>query len=180
MSSAALTISIIAIVIVFVLAISWERGERRANGPDRSARSPRSGSAYEFMSSPWIATAREEITSALSGRELDVRPFTLSEEFTDPPRHLRHGSETIGFSVRVGQGRVEVGDRPEPAADCRIISDYADALEVARDPDAGSADPAEAERRVAEGRLRIVGDPTRMPPALQQLDVHRLLARFTA
>jgi hypothetical protein len=132
------------------------------------------------MSEPWVAMARREITHALSKRELDVPPFTLSEEFTDPPRHLRRGAGAIGFYVRVGHGTVEVGDRPAPDADCRVISDYSDALAIARDPEAAAADPAEANRRIAEGRVQIEGDPARMPAVLQQLDIHRLLAAHTA
>lgn len=135
--------------------------------------------SYEFMSAPWIDMARRAITEALTGQDLDTEPFTLSEEFTDPPAHLADGAGTIGFFVRVGAGRVDVGRGPAPDADCRIISDYADALAVARDPDAGSADPEEAARRVADGRLRIEGDPGRMPAALQVLDIHRLLALQT-
>jgi len=135
---------------------------------------------YEFMSPSWIAMARREITKALSARNLDVQPFTLSEEFTDPPEHLRREFDTIGFSVRVGEGRVEVGDQPDPDADCRIITDYADALSVARDPEVAAVDPAEAERRIAEGRLRIEGDPARIPAVLQEVDIHRLLVEHTA
>jgi hypothetical protein len=135
---------------------------------------------HEFMSAEWIAMAREEITAVVSARDLDVPEFTLSEEFTNPPEHLRHGADTIGFFVRVGHGRLEVGDRPEPNADYRVISDYADALAIARDPDAAAADPAEAERRVAEGRLRMEGDVSRVLAVLQELDIHRLLASRTA
>lgn len=69
----------------------------------------------EFMSPPWIAMARREITSALEGRDLEIEPFTLSEEFTDPPAHRRDGSDRVGFSARVGAGRVEIGDGPAPA-----------------------------------------------------------------
>lgn len=179
MTSAAWTISLIAIVTALVLAMRWERDARAKRAPlvDRD-NDPRS--THEFMSPPWIAMARDRITAALSDQRLDVTPFTLSEEFTDPPRHLRRGGDTIGFSVRVGEGRVDVGDRPDPDADCRVISDYGDALAIARDPDAGAADPAEADRRLAEGRLRIEGHPDRMPAVLQQLDIHRLLSEHTA
>jgi hypothetical protein len=72
------------------------------------------------MSPSWIETARHEFTKALATQQLDDDPFTLSEEFTDPPAHLRRN-----------------------------------------------------------GRLRIEGDPSRMPPALQQLDIHGLLAAHT-
>jgi hypothetical protein len=135
---------------------------------------------YEFMSPEWISMARSRITDALAATDVTGETFTISEEFENAPRHLRRdGADTIGFSVRVGDGSVEVGDVPEPDADCRIISDYADGLAVARDPDAAATDPAEAQRRIAEGRLRIEGDPSRMPAVLQQLDIHRLLADAT-
>lgn len=180
MNAAAWTISIIAVGIAIVLALRWERGSRAAKAAAGAAGGAASGSSYEFMSVPWIAMARREITNALSQRELAVRPFTLSEEFTDPPQHLARGARTIGFFVRVGEGRVEVGDRPAPDADCRVISDYTDAVALARDRDAATVDPEQAERRIAEGRLRIEGDPARMPEVLQQLDIHRLLAEHTA
>ena len=135
---------------------------------------------HEFMSPAWIAMARDEISRALSGRLVSTQPFSLSEEFTHPPPHLRQDhAETIGFTIRVEKSSVEVSDRPTPNADCRIISRYDDALALGRNPDVAAADPAEAERRIAEGRLRIEGDPSRIPPALQQLDIHRLLAEHT-
>lgn len=135
---------------------------------------------YEFMSPRWIRMARERITEALSGRDLGRGAFTLCEEFTDPPAHLRpEGAETIGFCVRIDDGRVEVLDRPRRDADCRIVSDYGDALAIARDPDAGAADPAEAERRMRAGRLTVEGDPSAMPPALAGADIHRILAAHT-
>lgn len=180
MSTAAWTISVIAIVIAVVLAIRWELWARRTNGERLGTPDEQPHAGHEFMSAKWIAMARSEITAALSSSDLDVPTFTLSEEFTDPPHHLRRGGDTIGFFVRVGDGRVEVGDRPEPNADLRVISDYADALAIARDPDAAAADPAKAERRVVEGRLKVEGDASRMPAILQGLDIHRLLAAQTA
>lgn len=138
------------------------------------------GTPLEFMSARWIEMARREIVEALSDVALDIEPYTLVEEFTDPPPHLGGDAGTIGFSVTVGDGRVEVADTPVADADCRVVSPYADALVVARDPDAASADPAEISRRISDGRLRIEGDPTRMPLQLQQLDIHRLLATHTA
>lgn len=174
MNAAGWTISLIAIAIALVLALRWERATRTGSGAP-----PRAGTT-EFMSPPWVDMARREITAALEGADLGTAPYTLSEEFTDPPAHLGRGGSTIGFSVSVGGGRVQVDGVPRHDADLRIISDYHDALVVARDPDAASTDPAEAERRIAEGRLRIEGDPSTAPPALAQLDIHRLLAAHTA
>lgn len=135
---------------------------------------------HEFMSPAWIAAARQVLTRALSRHVADVNPFTLSEEFDNPPEHLDPDNDgTIGFTVRVGHGEVTVTERPARDADLRVISDYAEALKVARNPNA-PADLAEVERRIAEGRLRIEGDPWRMPAILQQLDLHGLLSGMTA
>ena len=179
MTAAGWTISIIAVVIACALALAWEREGRRKREM-MSTVGERSAVKHEFMSPSWIEMARHEITDALARENLDVEPFTLSEEFTDPPPHLGRGTGSIGFSIRVGRGRVEVRDEPDPAADLRVISDYADAVALARNPDASSNDPQEADRRIDEGRLRIEGDPSQAPPMLLQLDIHRLLAGQTA
>lgn len=136
---------------------------------------------FEFMSPAWIAMAREQILRALAGKDLRAVRFTLCEEFTNPPEHLRPpGARTIGFYVRLRDGRVEVGDRPIGDADCTIISDYADALSVARDPEAAAADPAVMAERMAAGRLRIMGDPSAAPAVLTEVNIHKLLAPYTA
>jgi SCP-2 sterol transfer family protein len=135
----------------------------------------------EFMSPTWIAMAREQIIGVLAGKDLRTIRFTLCEEFTNPPEHLRpSGAQTIGFYVRLGDGQVEVGDRPINDADCTIISDYADALALARDPDAAAADPAVMAERMAAGRLKIIGDLSAAPAVLTELNIHKLLAPHTA
>jgi hypothetical protein len=124
--------------------------------------------------------AREQILRALEGKDLRNVRFTLCEEFTNPPEHLRpSGAGTIGFYVRLSDGTVEVGDRPIGDADCTIISDYADALSIARDPEAGAADPAVMEARMAAGRLEIAGEPSAAPAVLAELNIHKLLAPHT-
>lgn len=160
MNAAAWTIMAIAIATILVIAIRSELDSRRTKTANPRRGDDEAKFNHEFMSPAWIAMAEREITNALAESDLDdVEPFTLSEEFTNPPRHLRRDGDTIGFFVRVAHGSVEVGNRPDPNAECRVISDYVDALEIARDPESGSADPAEAERRITEGRLRIEGDP---------------------
>ena len=136
---------------------------------------------FEFMSPAWIAMAREQILRVLNGKDLRTVRFTLCEEFTNPPEHLRPSdAQTIGFYVRLYDGRVEVGDRPIQDADCTIVSDYADALSVARDPEAAAADPAVMAKRLAAGRLKIIGDLSAAPAALAELNIHKLLAPHTA
>jgi hypothetical protein len=133
------------------------------------------------MSSDWIEMARREITQLLSDKDLAGIEFTLCEEFTQPPSDLRpEGAATIGFYVRVTNGRVEVGDRPVDNADLKIVSKYDDALAIARDPDAPAAQPSAIQERIAAGTLKIEGDPSNAPAILQEIDVHRLLASRTA
>lgn len=138
---------------------------------------------FEFMSPGWIAAARERILSALVGKDLILggMKYTLCEKFTNPPAHLRRpGSDSIGFCVRLSDGHVEVEDQLADDANCTIISDYTDALAVARDPDAAAADPSVMAERVATGRLKIIGDPSAAPAVLTELDIHKLLACHTA
>lgn len=133
------------------------------------------------MSPAWIEMAREQITRVLAGTDLGGINFTLCEEFTSPPDDLRReGASTIGFALRVVDGRVEVGDRPTDDCDFRIVSDYEDALAIARDPDAPAAQPNMMEERMAEGRLKILGNPADVPPILAGLDIHRLLSSRTS
>ena len=75
--------------------------------------------------------------------------------------------------------RVEVEAQPTHDCDFRVVSDYADALAIARDPDAPVAQPSMMEQRMAEGRLKIVGDPADVPATLAGLDIHRLLSSRT-
>jgi hypothetical protein len=132
------------------------------------------------MSPAWIVMAREQITAALAGVDLGSVEFTLCEEFTNPPSDLRReGDATIGFSVHISDGRAEVGDHPIDDADFKVVSDYEDALAIARDPDAPAAQPELVQARLAEGRLAIVGNPSDVPTALADLDIHRLLSSRT-
>jgi hypothetical protein len=136
---------------------------------------------FEFMSPEWIAMARERIVNALAAADLGHARFTLCEEFTNPPAHLRREEEdTIGFCVRIDRGVVDVVDRPTSRADVIITSDYADALAIARDPEVAGADPAVMAERIADGRLTIEGDPSTAPAALRELDLHKMLAVHTA
>jgi hypothetical protein len=136
---------------------------------------------FEFMSPGWIEMARRHITQALGTKDLRGLNYSLCEEFTNPPEHLRReGEGTVGFYVRVEKGDIEVGDHPIDDADLKVVTEYTDALDVARDPDAPAADPKVVQERIAAGRLTIVGDPSGMPTELVEANIHRLLAPFTA
>jgi hypothetical protein len=132
------------------------------------------------MSPAWIKMAQEQIGRVLAGEDLRGIDFTLCEEFTGAPNDLRRdGAATIGFFVRVEDGRVEVGDHPIADADFKVVSDYEDSLAIARDPDAPVAQQSMMEARLTEGRVKIVGNPTDVPAILAGLDIHRLLSSRT-
>lgn len=131
------------------------------------------------MSHGWVDMAREEIVRELSGVDLRGVRFTLCEEFREAPADLRDGQETVGFTLRIADGEVVVEDRVVDDCDVRIISNYDEALTIARDPDAPAAQPDAMQERMADGRLAVVGDPSTAPPALAHLDIHRLLASRT-
>jgi hypothetical protein len=136
---------------------------------------------FEFMSPAWIEMARRHITQAFATKDLRDIHYSLCEEFTNPPEHLRReGEGTVGFYVRVAKGDIEVGDHPIDDSDLKVVTDYTDALDVARDPNAPAADPKVVQERIAAGRLTIVGDPSGMPIELVEANIHRLLAPFTA
>jgi hypothetical protein len=132
------------------------------------------------MSPEWIAMAREHITAALAETDLRGIDFALCEEFTDPPADLlSEGADTVGFCVRIANGNVAVDDRLDEECDVRIVSDYHEALTIARDPDAPAAQPEAMQERIAAGRLRIEGNPADAPRLLAELDLHRRLSPQT-
>ena len=135
---------------------------------------------FRFMSPGWIEMARAQITGVLAGKNLAGIDFTLCEEFTSPPDDLRRdNAPSIGFFVRIADGLVEVGDHPLEEADFKVVSEYDDALAIARDPDAPAAQQSAMAERMAEGRLRVMGDPASVPAMIAELDIHLLLSSRT-
>jgi len=134
-----------------------------------------------FMSPAWVEMAREEITRRLATVDLTGVSFVLCEEFTNPPADLRRsGADTIGFTLRITDGEVVLEDGVAETCDLRVVSDYDEALIIARDPDAPAASPGAVSQRLADGRLRIEGDPAAAPAQLAEVDIHRLLSSRTA
>jgi hypothetical protein len=63
---------------------------------------PRVFEKFEFASPEWVDMLRGQILEGLAGKDLSVIDFTLCEEYTNPPAHLRRpGSASIGFHVRI-------------------------------------------------------------------------------
>jgi hypothetical protein len=61
----------------------------------------------EFASPEWVDMLRGLIIEGLDGKDLSGLEFTLCEEYTDPPDHLRRaGSSSIGPHIRIADGKV--------------------------------------------------------------------------
>jgi hypothetical protein len=139
---------------------------------------------FEFSSERWIEAMRciiyDEIDNALLG---DVE-YSQSEEFTDPPEHLcRDGASTIGYSILVADGRVHVIDRPLVDVSFHVVGDYALMAEVARTPFGATGLPPQVAQRlgraVDEGTVRIHGERSGFPEALDRLGLHDRMAPLT-
>ena len=138
----------------------------------------------EFGSREWVAAMRRVFEESVADRDLTGIEFSMGEEFTDPPAHLRReGSDTIGWHVRVRDGKVEVIDGPAADLDMRIVADYAMVLPMARVVMADQPDDEARQKITAENmsKLRIEGDPTKLPPGfMESLGIHDKLAVITA
>jgi hypothetical protein len=131
---------------------------------------------YELASPEWVTMLRGLVEEGLAGEDLAGINFSLCEEFTNPPAHLRRpGSATIGFYVRIEDGEIEVGDHPIDAS-FKLVGDYAAMREYALRPfsptNLDSDTAALRQRMIDEGKLLVVGARADWPPATSQLDLH--------
>lgn len=81
---------------------------------------------HEAMSVGWVNALRDYVASKITPGALDGVTGSFSCEITDPPKHLlRYGLDTIGWSARIADGKVEIDDRPYPEAMAHYKTDYA-------------------------------------------------------
>ena len=119
----------------------------------------------EFASREWAAEADRylQTKAAAAGSALDGLSCSLTERWQNSPPHLGWKDNVAGFSLRVEDGRIEVGVGPAPEADVEIDGDYNAILPIAwtilrrrrLDPRAGAARVRRADGRqedLAEGR----------------------------
>jgi hypothetical protein len=134
---------------------------------------------YEFASPEWVDMLRDLIVTGLAGKDLSGIEFTICEEYTDPPAHLRrHGSPTIGLCVRIANGQVEVVDEVVDKATKKMVCDYGWAKRYAmRFPD-----PKLRDQLMAEGLMRVEGEDemSKLPAVWLELDTTSLIRPRTA
>lgn len=138
----------------------------------------------EFCSARWIEALRRIIYGEIDNTLLAGLEYSQCEEFTNPPVHLRRdGASTIGYSILIADGRVHVIDRPLADVSFHVVGDYALMAEVARTPFGAAGLPpqvaARLERAVDEGTVRIAGERSGFPAALDRLGLHDRMAPLT-
>ena len=140
----------------------------------------------EFCSPAWIAAVRRFIEERAATSDLAGVEVSFSEIFTDPPAHLDpQGRGRIGWYFEVAGGRVVVDAGILENADVNITGDYATVLPLARivhgdDPAEAARALREVERAVAAGKLRLVGDRSRLAALPWAGLLHDFRARTTS
>ena len=136
---------------------------------------------HEFAGPGWVDEVRAVVLAALDSHDLTGVRYSFSEEFTDPPEHLRrHGAATIGWHLRIADGVVEVGDTPIDDADLRFVADYQAVLPLAQTVFEGHPEPAKVEQLLQDllrtGKVREEGDRSRVPSCVAALNLHDAMA----
>lgn len=144
------------------------------------------GPRYELASAAWLgmvhAVFRARLTAALR-RQRPLCDFSLSEAFTDAPRHIGQGRDLVGWTCEFRGGVFAFRNEPAPLADYRMIGCYERLLELVR---FRIGDDAERRARYAAmgadlyqaGDVRIAGHAPKLPAEFDA--VHDLVAAFTA
>lgn len=136
---------------------------------------------YEYASPEWVDMLRGLILERLEGKDLAGVEFLLAEEYTNPPEHLRRpGSGSIGFYIRVADGKVEVVNEVIDTAQVtkKLVCDYEWIKRYAmRYPD-----PKLRDKLMSEGLMRVEGegDMSKLPAFWLELDTTSLIRPRTA
>jgi hypothetical protein len=138
----------------------------------------------EFASPAWLAAITEVLEKVMVGLDTGGRTYTISEEFTDAPEHLKSAHGTIAWHFRVTDDRVEVGTGARREGDLVTTVDYKASLRVARFV-YGTSEEAVAQgtklREAAEATGSRVGDVSVFPAELvaRLFSVHNEMALRT-
>jgi hypothetical protein len=143
---------------------------------------------FEFGSAEWFASLFSMVQVRLSGADLAGIRWSQSEEFVNPPEHLRRpAAATIGWHLRVADGRVDLLDEPAADANLRVRASYDAILPISRlvfadTPDLSDRLPELQDLLTADPNYLVVGDRAQAPAAVREAlgGLHDDLARRTA
>lgn len=135
-------------------------------------------SKVEFAGPEWMAAIESKL-ARMAAANPDWR-FGLCEVFTDSPKHLA-ADGTIAWHARVSGGKVDFRMGEVDDVDIKNIADYQAILPFARlhlTPETQADYVKMSERALADGKLKRIGDSSKLPPAIHAL--HNEMAEITA
>jgi NAD(P)-dependent dehydrogenase (short-subunit alcohol dehydrogenase family) len=158
----------------------------QAAGPTRTqAPSPEDvPEKFELGTEEWVRAYAGLYDEALVNVDLSGVNFSVCEEYlTPPPDLLADGRTSLGYIWRIADGDFRMEAAVAEDVDVKISADWE---LIRRMATLRYAIPEEleefqrlAQQAMAEGWLRVVGDPASKPAALAQVDLHDKLAART-
>jgi hypothetical protein len=139
---------------------------------------------FELGTEEWVQVYADLYDEALVNVDLSGVNFSACEEYLAPPPHLlAEGRTSLGYVWRIvdGQFRMQAGVAQD--VDLKVTANWDLIRTIATLRYAVPAEFEEfqrvAQQAMAEGRLRVVGDPASRPAVLAQVDLHDKLAART-
>ena len=132
----------------------------------------------EFAGPEWMA-AIESKFRAFAEAHPDAR-FGICEVFTGAPAHLAPDG-VIAWHCRIADGKLDFRLGEADDVDVKNVADYQAILPFARlrlTPETQAQYEEMSERARADGKLKRIGDHTKLPPAIHGL--HNEMAEITA
>lgn len=144
---------------------------------------PGSHERHEPFSLGWVHALREYQAKRAEGKTFDFE-VVWSAEYYDPPAHLlRGGRKTVGYTIKVKNGKLEVLDGSSPdEADVWYSAPYDPAALVYR----GTLEAymtwlkEEAPRLRAEGKMKRGGNEELIKPLVPQLNMLEFYFSYSA
>lgn len=139
----------------------------------------------EFLSDAWVEEARRFLGRELEARSSQgIKPFSLTERFTDAPPHLDLPDSVGAWNVRWDGTELSVSREPDPEADMVVEGDYQAALTAAQRvglhaPGAREAMWREVVQQFGKDCLRVKGRLTDANATALLDDLHDHMGRRT-
>lgn len=142
---------------------------------------------FEFASDAWCAALFEQVRAQLGSVDLSGISWSQSEEFADPPEHLRPpNGQPLGWTMRIRDGRLDLSDSPADDVDFKVTASYDVIAPAARIIFAEADDLPSVIQSItaaveADPQYQTYGDKARTPPELQRAlaGIHDEVARMT-
>lgn len=138
---------------------------------------------YELGSKEWIEAYRAFLEKELTPEDLEGVDHSVSWECTNTPAHLRRdagpafGVDTIGWGIRVKDGKFELLDQPLIQADCVVCLPWEDlrASYQLNNVDEGRYVREERPKDFAARRMKAIGKSGPISNIYRKLNIRERL-----